>query len=136
MSKITYTIKKGKSDGDFEITMHGLETTFSIKDKLLGFNSMKNLLKEVQATVNIIKAEMKNFEVNHPKAFTMFKKLSPQDQLALKMWVINEDRLKEEEVKNAQFKKDYKQTERQLKEINKAMAQSPVVKKLLSNKKK
>lgn len=129
MSNITYKIKKGRTAGDFEITMCGLETTFSIKDKLIGFQGMKKLMDEVKGIVNIIKAEQKNLENHHPKAFTAFKKLAPKDQLAIKLWVLNEERLKEEEVKNKQFAQDYKRTEKQLKEINKEMAKSPLVKK-------
>lgn len=130
MSKITYKIKKGKEAGDFEITMCGLETTFSIKDKLINFQGMKKLVEQIKATLGVLKAEQKNFELHHPKAFTAFKKLNPKDQLALKLWVLNEERIKEEEVKNKQFVDDYKKTEKSLKEINKAMSQSPLVKKL------
>jgi hypothetical protein len=136
MSKITYKIKKGKEEGDFEITKCGMEVTFSIKEKLMNFTGMQRLMKEIAGTINVIKAEMKNLETHHKKAFTMFSKLSEQEKIALKMWILNEERLKEEEVKNKQFSTDFKNFEKELKEIHKQIEKSPLAKKTAKSMKK
>lgn len=106
MTKKTYTVKKQK-DGDYEVTLHNVTKTFSLKELTMSAFDAKKHLDQISSQRRLNRAVGQNISDHHKDVITMFKKLPKVKQTALINHIQLISTFQQDDVKYRDAKKRY-----------------------------